>query len=110
MFSRILVAGAISAFLVGPAAATQLQGDDRAQIIKNTSASCLDRSVKEQETRPFTLAVVDAYCTCFGTAIADGFSVEELTAASNGMTPEMLKKREGFVSQCGASTFGKVKK
>ena len=95
--------------IVAPAGATQLQGDARAEVLKSSARGCLDTNMKKPENRPYTIAVVDAFCTCVGTAVVDGFSIEELTAAGKQMTPEFEQRRDGFATKCSAATFGKAK-
>jgi hypothetical protein len=94
---------------VAPALATQLQGDQRTEVLKSSAGGCLTTNMKKPESRPYTLAVVDAFCTCVGTAVVDGFSIEELTEAGKQMTPEFEKRRDGFATKCSAATFGKAK-
>ena len=86
-----------------------LEGEQRAEVLKSSAGSCLDTNMKKPENRPYTIAVVDAFCTCVGTAVVDGFSIEELTAAGKQMTPEFEKRRDGFATRCSAATFGKAK-
>ena len=95
--------------LGGPAGATMLQGEQRSEMIKSSAGSCLDSNIKKAENRPYTLAVVDAFCTCVGTSVVDGFTLEELGAAGNKMTPEFEKRRDAMAAKCSASTFGKAR-
>jgi hypothetical protein len=106
MISRLTLACLL---IASPAMATQLQGEQRASMIKQAASGCLDNNVKKPDNRPYTLAVVDAFCTCIGTGTVDRFSIEELVQAGEKMTPDFEKRRAVMTSKCAADTFGKAK-
>jgi hypothetical protein len=103
-----------SAFIAGmmfvtPAVATQLQGEQRTEAIKSSTGTCLANNLKKPENRDYTVAAVNAFCTCVGTGAADTFSIEELIAAGEKMTPDFIKRRAAFTQKCAASTLVKAK-
>lgn len=100
---------AIAMMTITAASATMLQGEQRTEVIASSAGSCLDTNVKSADNRPYTLAVVNAFCTCVGTAVVDGFSIEELSAAGKQMTPEFEKRRDAMSAKCSAATFGKAR-
>lgn len=95
--------------LATPAMAEQLQGEQRTEFIKIAKGTCLDNNVKKPENRAYTLAVVDAFCSCVGTSSVDLFSIAELEAAANALTPDFIKRRAAFTNKCADNTLRKFK-
>jgi hypothetical protein len=93
-----------------PALATQLQGEQRTQMIELSKSKCLNNNIKKPENRGYKLAVVDAFCACVGTGAVDSFSIEELEAAATEMTADFVKRRAAFTNKCGDDTLAKAKK
>jgi hypothetical protein len=92
-----------------PAFATQLQGEQRTEFLKMSIGTCLDNNLKKPENRAYTLAAINAFCTCVGTASVDLFSIEDLEAAGEKMTPDFISRRTAFTQKCAGNTLGKTK-
>jgi hypothetical protein len=105
-FKNAIIASMIFAT---PAFATQLEGEQRAEFLKMSTGTCLDNNLKKAENRAYTLAVINAFCTCVGTASVDLFSIEDLQAAGEKMTPDFISRRAAFTQKCASNTLGKAK-
>ena len=92
-----------------PALATQLQGEQRTEALNISTGTCLDNNLKKPENRNYTVAALNAFCTCIGTASVDIFSIEDLQAAGQKMTPDLVNRRTAFTQKCGSDTLGKKK-
>ena len=92
-----------------PALATQLQGEQRTEALNISTGTCLDNNLKKPENRNYTIAVLNAFCACIGTASVDTFSIEDLQAAGEKMTPEFISRRTAFTQKCASNTLGKAK-
>jgi hypothetical protein len=92
-----------------PAVATQLQGEQRSEFLKISTGTCLDNNLKKPENRNYTLAAINAFCSCVGTASVDLFSIEDLQAAGEKMTPEFVARRTAFTQKCASDTLAKAK-
>jgi hypothetical protein len=92
-----------------PAFATQLKGEQREEFLKMSVGICLDNNLKKPENRNYTLAAVNAFCTCVGTQSVDRFSIEELQAAGDKMTPDFISRRTAFTQKCAGDTLAKAR-
>lgn len=75
---------------------------DRATFVKSTTSSCVIRQQSAPENKSVSAATINSFCTCYGNALADVTTMEELTytVEHHGPSPSMTAKINATYQKC----------
>ena len=75
---------------------------DRATFIKSLTTSCVTKQQSVPENKNMSAAAINAFCTCYGNALADVTTMEELTYMTehHGPSPSMATNINATYQKC----------
>jgi hypothetical protein len=75
---------------------------DRVTFVKSTASSCVTRQQSAPENKSVSAATINSFCACYGNALADVTTMEELTymVEHHGPSPSMAAKINATYQKC----------
>ena len=75
---------------------------DRASLVKNATSSCLKNQQVIPENNVRSAAMIEAFCSCYGSSLADVTTAAEVAYADQHQTsaPTMIEKINTTVQKC----------